>query len=292
MQIYKGFDIGTAKVSKKIREEVPHHLLDVLDLDQECSSSKYVKLATPIIDRLIKKGIVPIVVGGTHVYLKSLIWESMIDFSEGSDLNPSISDEKYSGISSTELYKQLSEIDPERASSLHYNDRRRIIRSIEICKKNNEKFSEICKKFPYKLRYKNCLLFWIRNSKIKDNIETRVNEMINEGLLEEAFMLKEKIVNCQKITGIIQGIAYKELKDILLRREKVEDISEEEISEFKCNLALKTLQYSKRQEKYIKKHLFRDVSVNTLVLNGGIGSNKTSKIVHATDITAIITIQL
>ncbi|KAH8739365.1 tRNA delta-isopentenylpyrophosphate transferase [Cryptosporidium ryanae] len=274
MQLYKGFDIGTAKVSKKIRKEIPHHLLDILDLDQECTSSKYVKLAVPIIDRLLKKRVIPIIVGGTHVYLKSLIWESIVSSSEDMELPPSLSDEKYSGLSSEELHRQLFEIDPERASSLHHNDRRRIIRSIEIFKKNNVKFSEICKIFPYKLRYENCLLFWIRNNRIEDNIETRVSEMINEGLLEEAFLLRERIINCEKFTGILQGIGYKELKDILLRRKKIKDITEEEITEFKRKLKLKTLQYSKKQEKYIRKHLFRDADVKTLTFNGGMGDNK------------------
>ncbi|KAJ1613057.1 putative tRNA delta(2)-isopentenylpyrophosphate transferase [Cryptosporidium canis] len=125
MQLYKGFDVGTAKVSKKIRNEIPHHLLDVLEIHDECTASKYISLALPI-------GKVPIIVGGTHMYMKALIWESIIDYQVGNTVNPSIKDEEYSFLTSEELHKQLLEIDPERASSLHINDRRKIIRGIEV----------------------------------------------------------------------------------------------------------------------------------------------------------------
>ncbi|OII73148.1 tRNA delta-isopentenylpyrophosphate transferase [Cryptosporidium ubiquitum] len=132
MQIYKGFDIGTAKVSKEIRNTIPHHLLDVFDVNEDCTASKYISLAIPIIDGLISKNTIPIIVGGTHMYLKALIWESIIDSKTDNDVNPSIKDEEYLEFTNRELFEQLSKIDPERASSLHINDRRKMIRGIEV----------------------------------------------------------------------------------------------------------------------------------------------------------------
>ncbi|KAJ1610568.1 putative tRNA delta(2)-isopentenylpyrophosphate transferase [Cryptosporidium canis] len=183
MQLYKGFDVGTAKVSKKIRSEIPHHLLDVLEIHDECTASKYISLALPIVDRLICEGKVPIIVGGTHMYMKALIWESIIDSQAGNTVNPSIKDEEYSFLTNEELHKQLLEIDPERASSLHINDRRKIIRGIEIYKKTGLTFTESTKLHPYKVRYNNTLLFWIKNSRIKDHIEIRINQMISVSFL-------------------------------------------------------------------------------------------------------------
>ncbi|KAF7457046.1 putative tRNA delta(2)-isopentenylpyrophosphate transferase [Cryptosporidium felis] len=132
MQLYKGFDIGTAKVSRKIRDLIPHHLLDVLEVDEDFTASKYIELAIPIINQLIKESKIPIIVGGTHMYLKALIWESIIDSPTESSVNPSMKDEEYSEFTNDELYEMLFKIDRERAQSLHKNNRRKIIRGIEV----------------------------------------------------------------------------------------------------------------------------------------------------------------
>ncbi|CUV06679.1 unnamed protein product [Cryptosporidium hominis] len=275
MQLYKGFDIGTAKVSKEIRNRIPHHLLDVFDIDEDCTASKYISIAVPIIDRLISQNVTPIIVGGTHMYLKALIWKSLIDSQTCSSVNPSIKDEEYSKFTNEDLLEQLSKIDPERALSLNINDRRKIIRGIEIYNTNGLTFTELKKIHPYKVRYNNSVLFWVRNNNVRECIDIRINEMINDGLLKEVFLLKERLLNCNKYIGLLQGIAYKEFIDILDKKTKIEDISEEELNICIENLRIKTFQYSKRQEKFIKKHIInRGLNVNILEFDGEVSDSQ------------------
>ncbi|KAH8584310.1 tRNA delta-isopentenylpyrophosphate transferase [Cryptosporidium sp. chipmunk genotype I] len=275
MQLYKGFDVGTAKVSREIRSTIPHHLIDIFDINEDCTASKYIRLAVPIIDKLISEHIIPIIVGGTHMYLKALIWESLIDSQTCNSVNPSIKDEEYSNFTNKELLEKLSKIDPVRASSLHINDRRKMIRGIETYNTTGLTFTELTKIYPYKVRYNNSLLFWIRNKKIHEYIDMRINEMINNGLLKEVFLLKERLLTCNKYIGLLQGIAYKEFITVLQNKANIQDISEEELNVCIDNLRTKTLQYSKRQEKFIKKHIInRGLDVNILEFDVEVSDNQ------------------
>lgn len=153
--------------------------------------------------------------------------------------------------------------------------------------------------YPYRVRYHKTLLFWVKNKKIRDHIEARVHEMMNvsfrgrippqlglvnsqqEGLLKEVFLLKERLLSCHKYVGLLQGIAYKEFIGILENKTGIEDISQEELKLCIENLRDKTFQYSKRQEKYIKRHIVnRGLEVNILDFDGEEHDNQELKLLE------------
>ena len=132
MQIYKGMDIATAKVTKEEARGIPHHLVDFLPIGEAFSVSDYVKLAHKVIAEIYERGKLPILVGGTGLYYSSLVGnitfsEEKIDEKLRAELN-----EQYQREGGEILLKQLAEFDPETASTLHPNNGKRIIRAIEI----------------------------------------------------------------------------------------------------------------------------------------------------------------
>ena len=211
MQIYKTLDIGTAKPSLCERCGVPHHMIDICDPWERYSVADYVSEATKIIDDIILRGKIPIVVGGTGLYIDHLICET--DFEEGftdpslrSELNAIAS--VYGG---AYLRTILKEFDPETASRLHDNDIKRIIRAIEFYKTSGKTISEHNRQNSFdKKRYD--ASFYVLNSEnrsfLYERINSRVDVMLGAGLLNEA----ENVVRSDWFASSTasQAIGYKE----------------------------------------------------------------------------------
>lgn len=189
MQIYQGLDIGTAKPTAEVRSKVKHHMMDFLSPDKKFSVAQYVEKADECIESIFSKGLTPIVVGGTGLYIDSLIYNNdfgdfEVDMSLRESLNKQI--EKEGG---KELLKQLSEVDPETAARLHENDIRRIVRALEIYHTTGKSQSFYVKnsrtKTPrYSFLY--VVLSFSSRELLYERINKRVDIMLNEGLLEEA----------------------------------------------------------------------------------------------------------
>ncbi|PFH34215.1 tRNA dimethylallyltransferase [Besnoitia besnoiti] len=198
MQVYRGCDIATAKATAEEQKLVPHHLLDICDVGEHFSVLRFLRLATKKVSDLQARGVVPVVVGGTQLYLQHLLWRSLLD----RYLDASESDKQHSAssrsreslekFSDAALYDKLKALDPERAAQLHPRDRRRVIRSIETTQSTGVPHSELMRRereasIQEGLRYPSCIL-WLdcRDGDIHQRrLETRVDQMLQHGLLRE-----------------------------------------------------------------------------------------------------------
>lgn len=186
MQIYRYMDIGTAKPTTAERAEVAHHLLDVVDPDQDFDASRYSQLAREVIDKLTEEGKVAIVVGGTGLYLKAMLHGLF----PGAPSNQRIRQrlrregEKDGG---AELYQRLKQIDPSTAERLHPHDLFRIIRALEVWECTGKPMSVLQMEHGFKERPFLTLKIGLRRprSELHKRINTRVEEMMELGLLAE-----------------------------------------------------------------------------------------------------------
>ena len=180
MQIYKGMDIATAKPMPEEMQGIPHHLIDFLDRDIVFSAADYVRLAREKIDEVLSRGKLPVIVGGTGLYIDSLL--ENVKFSEGG------SDEEYREklykIAAQEgneaLHGRLVEVDPEAAESIHPNNTVRVVRALEVYHVTGRKFSELKKESRTEESPYDSLIIGLNyhdRQKLYDRINLRVDEM-------------------------------------------------------------------------------------------------------------------
>ncbi|MDP2277124.1 MAG: tRNA (adenosine(37)-N6)-dimethylallyltransferase MiaA [Nitrospirota bacterium] len=184
MQIYKGMDIGTAKPSEEQRMSVKHHMIDSVSPVEPFSVGRYIEDVTPVIEALHRKGKIPIVAGGTGLYIKAM--------TRGIFSGPSADWKLREELASLEegqdgaLYSYLQELDHEAASKIMPTDTRRIIRAIEVCLKTKQGMSELQQKLTRPLPYEFIKIGLTRDRKeLYKMIEERVDKMIEAGLVEE-----------------------------------------------------------------------------------------------------------
>jgi tRNA dimethylallyltransferase len=214
MQIYRHMDIGTAKPSIEEKTTVKHHMIDIVDPWESYSTGKYIAEVVPIIDKLHRKGKIPIVVGGTGLYIKAMtrgIFSGPpADWNLREELLSMDKEERGS------LYNYLKEFDPDAAEKITPNDTRRVIRALEVCLKSNACISELQKKLTQPLPYDFIKIGLTRDRKeLYRIIEERVAIMIKSGLIEEV----ENILAIRPDRTPLQAIGYKEIAmymDILL----------------------------------------------------------------------------
>ncbi len=210
MQIYRHMDIGTAKPSKEERATVRHHMIDIVNPSEAYSTGKYIEAVVPIIEGLHKTERIPVVVGGTGLYIKAM--------TKGIFSGPSadwtlreylLSMEKEENGS---LYNYLKELDPEAAEKITPNDTRRIIRALEVCLKSKETLSEMQKKLTRPLPYEFIKIGLSRERKeLYNMIEERVDKMIIDGLVNEVKKAIEMIGNSEIPLPSMQAIGYKDI---------------------------------------------------------------------------------
>lgn len=210
MQIYRHMDIGTAKPSKEERTTVRHHMIDIVNPSEAYSTGKYIEAVVPIIEGLHKTERIPVVVGGTGLYIKAM--------TKGIFSGPSadwtlreylLSMEKEENGS---LYNYLKELDPEAAEKITPNDTRRIIRALEVCLKSKETLSEMQKKLTSPLPFEFIKIGLSRERKeLYRMIEKRVDKMIIDGLVNEVKKAIEMTGNSEIPLPSMQAIGYKEV---------------------------------------------------------------------------------
>jgi len=206
MMVYRYMDIGTAKPSVEERQGIKHHLIDVVYPDEKFSAKDFIELADKAIEKIAERGKIPIVVGGTWLYIDALLY-GLSDAPEG---DWKIRKDLYR-IDSEKLYRKLLEVDPEYVKKIHPNDKKRIIRALEVFLKTGKPFSFFQKEHSFKeKRYRFVGFCLMRNrEEIMDRIEKRVNKMIEKGLIEET----KKLIDMGYEGSItsMQAIGYKEL---------------------------------------------------------------------------------
>ena len=245
MQIYKDMDIGTAKPTKQEMGEIKHYLLDFVSPEDRYSVAQYKQDAKKAIREIINKGKTPIIVGGTGLYVDSLIYEI--------EYNDIKLDEEYrkkiekiaeeQGLE--ELYKKAVEIDPEAMKKISQNDKKRIMRVLEIyhstgkTKTEQEKES---RKNPVEYDYRVFAINWDREI-LYQRINKRVDIMVEQGLIEE---VKEILNKYDKFPTAMQGLGYKEVVDYLNGIYTKEEMIEK--------IKLETRRYAKRQLTWFRKN--------------------------------------
>ena len=211
MQIYRELNIGTAKPSKEEMEGIPHHLIDIVNPDGEFSVKEFVDMANEKIEDITKRGKLPIVVGGTGLFISSLI--DNVQFSDGEadeDLRKELSD--IADKKGAEfLHSMLKDIDYDSYLRLHPNNIKRVIRAIEIYKTTGITMTEQIKNSKNKPSDFNLCYIGLNTDReiIYDRINKRVDIMIEKGLLDEVKALKEK--GYTTLNKSMQAIGYKEL---------------------------------------------------------------------------------
>lgn len=246
IQVYKGMDIGSAKISKDEMGGIKHHLIDVLDPREEFGVNVFQDMSKEAISQIYRDNELPIVVGGTGFYIQGLLYD--IDF------NDEEGDKEYRNKLTAmselphgkeELYDRLKELDPDYAASLHYNNVKRVIRALEYHKHTGRLFSEYNKeqserKSPYDFLY---FALNLPREDLYERIDRRVDIMFDMGLVDEVVALKEKgyTGNLQSM----QGIGYREIWSYIDG-----EISLEEAKEL---IKKNTRHFAKRQLTWLRR---------------------------------------
>lgn len=245
MQIYKDMDIGTAKIKKDEMQGIKHYMIDIITPEERYSVSSFKKEAEKAIDIILKNGKVPIVVGGTGLYIDSLIYgiefqDEEIDTEYREYLNQIAEKE---GLEN--LYKQAQTIDPNAMLKISPNDKKRIIRVLEIYYKTGKTKTELeieSRSHEVKYNYK-VYAITMEREKLYDRIEQRVDTMIKQGLIDE---VKNIIKKYSGFPTAMQGLGYKEVVEFLENH-----ITKDEMIE---KIKKETRHYAKRQLTWFRKN--------------------------------------
>ncbi len=215
MQVYRGMDIGSAKVTREEMQGIPHYLIDEFEPEEEFHVVRFQERARKYIREIIQKGKVPILVGGTGFYIQAVLYD--IDFTEnGSDMTyrtylQNIAKEE----GAEKLHSLLQQVDPASATAIHANNVKRVIRALEYFHETGQKISEHNeserqKESPYNFAY---FVLNDERDRIYRNIDLRVDQMMEQGLLQEVKALRGR--GCTRDMVSMQGLGYKEILDYM-----------------------------------------------------------------------------
>ena len=247
--VYKGLNIGTAKPTKGEMGGIPHYMIDVVAPTESFSASDYERLALPILEDIIARGKVPVLVGGTSFYLDALLYKRTLG---GAPADEAVR-KKYEAIFEQEgkeaLFSLLQEIDPASAEVLHPNDKKRVIRALEIYeltgKRKSEQHDERIPRLPVLavgVDYPREALY--------ARIDARVDEMMKAGLVEEVEGLLNSGIS--ENAQCMQGIGYKEVVEIL-KNSDLHSTMSDKINAMSDIIKKNTRNYAKRQLTYLRK---------------------------------------
>ena len=235
-QCYKEMEIGVAKPPKEYFSIVPHHLFSFVEIDRDYTIADYQKDLRKTVDEILSRGKNVVIVGGSGLYIRSALYD--YEFNK----DPEVDMSNYEQLTNEELHKELEKIDPEQAKIIHMNNRKRILRAIEIYLGQGRTKTDLIESQEHKLVYD--AKFFVRNMDRKELyylIDKRVDKMIEQGLLEEVKTIFTKYGAGSKA---LQAIGYKELIPVL----KNEYSLDRGIELVKKN----SRNYAKRQVTYIK----------------------------------------
>jgi len=225
-QIYRYMDIGTAKPSREERRRVRHYFIDIINPDQRYSAGEYGQQARQQLRDLFRRGKLPIVVGGSGLYIRALLDGLSPELPSDPEIkNQLIEELKASG--NIELHRRLREVDPQAAERIHPHDSQRILRALEVFQITGRKISEMQKILPQqKLEFTPVVVgLNMERKRLYQKIEQRVERMIAEGLVEEV----EKLVRMgySKDLNSLRTVGYKEVFPLLEGKQTLEKTVEE-----------------------------------------------------------------
>jgi len=245
MQIYKFMDIGTAKPTEAEKCGILHHMLDIIPPTESYSVARYIKDAYACINNILSRNKTPILVGGTGLYIDSLISGRTFSARGDEKLRKELEDE-FDNLGGEHMLNKLSEFDPQRASLLHVNDKKRIVRAIESYLTTGKTISlhdEETKSLssPYTI-VKAALNFSDRNV-LYDRINLRVDIMMENGFLSEVEKLLKSGVTSDNTS--MQAIGYKELSDVIINKTDLSSAVEK--------IKMESRRYAKRQLTWLRR---------------------------------------
>lgn len=245
MQIYRGMDIATAKPTYEEMQGIPHHLIGFLEPDSEFNVASYTELAHQKIREISQRRNIPIVVGGTGLYISSLL--ENVKFAptpHDEELRKEL--EKYADENGVEaLHMRLQKFDPKAAMEIHPNNKVRVIRAIEVCMLSNKTFSELKEESRViPSPYNSCIigLTYEDRSLLYEKINLRTEKMIKRGLIDEAY----EIWKSTETRTAGNAIGYKELIPYFEKKDSLESCIEK--------IKQETRRYAKRQLTWFRKN--------------------------------------
>lgn len=259
MQVYRGMDIGSAKIKKEEMRGIPHHLLDILEPEEPFNVMLFQRLAKQKIEEIYGRGHIPILTGGTGFYIQSVLYD--ISFTEETDSSVRNRLEREAAEKGVEyLHEKLAAADPVTAEKIHANNVKRVIRALEFYELNGYPLSEHNerewrKTSPYLFRY--YVLDEPREVLYK-RIEKRVDRMLEEGLVAEVESLRKR--GCTREMVSMQGLGYKEILDYLAGVCTLEE-AVEKIKKETRHFAKRQLTWFRREKEvtWVEKGNFEDV---------------------------------
>ncbi len=260
MCIYRGMDIGTAKVSREDRDKIPHHLVDVCDITETFNVCDYCTQAHLAIEDILRRGSVPIVVGGTGFYIHHLLYGPPVGPPSDPELRKSLESEG-DRVGYDVLYARLEQLDPCYAQSITPNDRHKIIRALEIMKLSGRCVSDFprseTKKNFLKYDYRAWFLQMPRNL-LKERLSLRCEEMLSSGFLDEVIRLSGQGLLDNQATS--SAIGYRQALEYLKTNK-----TSKEYQNFVEKFKIASYHLAKRQCTWFKKEpLFRWVDISTM----------------------------
>ena len=247
MQIYRRMDIGTAKPTRAEMRGVPHHMLDVADPEEDFSVARYVELAARCVDDILARGKLPIVAGGTGLYIDSLLsGRTFARFDPDSPLRREL-EEELARRGGAALLEELARVDPDTAARLHPNDGKRIVRALEVYRSTGTTLTAhnaMTRSLPPRYSALTLTLAFQRREDMWDRIDRRVDRMMADGLAEEVHALLDSGVP-DRCTAM-QAIGYKEMAAALRGDGDTARAAEE--------IKLRSRQYAKRQLTWFRRN--------------------------------------
>lgn len=247
MQIYRRMDIGTAKPTREEMRGVPHHMLDVADPEEDFSVARYVDMAAKCVDDILSRGKLPILAGGTGLYIDSLLsGRTFAPFQPDSPLRGQL-EEQLRREGGAAMLARLAQVDPDSAARLHPNDEKRIVRALEVYQSTGKTITQHnleTQAIPPRYDALTLALAFERREDMWSRIDRRVDQMMDQGLVAEVQGLLDSGVPA-KCTAM-QAIGYKEMAAALLSGGDVRSAAEE--------IQLRSRQYAKRQLTWFKRN--------------------------------------
>ena len=243
MAIYRGMDIGTAKPTAETQSLVPHHLIDIRDPNETCSVSEYRELAMEKVDEIHGRGKKVLFVGGTALYLKTLL-RGLFDGPPADWEFRKQIEAEVENVGDAALHERVAAVDPVAAHKLHVNDRRRLIRALEVYKLTGKPISHWQMEFADGVDASECKVFSLRHPRpiLHERIETRVDQMFEAGLIEEVRGLLDRWTDLSHTAA--QAVGYREVIEHLR--------GEKDFAETREKVRVRTRKFARHQETWFR----------------------------------------
>ncbi len=244
IQVYKELNIGSAKVGEEEQKQAKHHLIDILTLNQSYNVADFQIQARSLIDQLSEENKLPIIVGGTGLYIKSCLYDYQFPKQTEREDNT-----EFENLSNETLYAMLQEADYPQSLKIHVNNRKRLIRALQMAKSGNRR-SDVLSDQTHEMIYDAKLIgLTMPREILYERINTRVDKMMEAGLLEEMENLVEKYPDLFDKRGM-QGIGYREWKGYFENEKTLEEVLDE--------IRTHSRQFAKRQYTWFNNQMAID----------------------------------